>query len=60
MREAGHQPADMRVWHHKGDDGLTYAFVQDLADATPLRKALLRTHWTRWCGCSIRDSNQST
>ena len=32
--EAGHQPGDMRVWYHKGDDGKTYAFVQDLADAT--------------------------
>lgn len=38
VREAGHQPADMRVWYHKGDDGRTYAFVQDPADATLVEK----------------------
>ena len=38
VREAGHQPADMRVWYHKSDDGRTYAFVQDPADATLVEK----------------------
>ena len=38
VREAGHQPGISRVWYHKGDDGKTYAFVQDPADATLVEK----------------------
>ena len=33
VSDAGHKPAEFRVWYHKADDGRKYAFVQDPADA---------------------------